>query len=475
LFSAFVLAPNEARNTTRDFYKNLVDREWEKTEKQVKLISSWLKPEQIKDFKLSFEKLEKTNNDLKVLVIYKTMNNDFAQIKRVFDDVDRFYRDFSSFKGKNDYILSFDKITENYAKSFRLSYESLNKKTENLQEQIKKSAYHEKHKEYLYSSLKESITNQEQIGFYVRALEYAIDPKNMKESKIDFNRVRLVHQETPKLIGKAEEAYNRSSRWFADFANAESIVATKIPFYTKNISDVEKEMASFSNNKIFNKATALRKTDSLLSLARPLLNQAIVKNVEKNFVESYLNLEQLAPTEAALSQEFQQQKREYLAFSEQYEAINKDLKEVGDSKNIGTGNVKSSYTSAMMAQQLALQYAMAGNWAMANSHLKESGKKTQSAYNYAFKKSSPRSSTYDKSYSGSSSSSGYSKGSGSSYKSSSSSSGKSSGSSSSYSSSSKKSDSRSWSSSSGRKSSGSSSSSSSRRSDSRSWGSKRRK
>ena len=212
---------------------------------------------------------------------------------------------------------------------------------------------------------------------------------------------------------------------------------------------------------------AMKKADSLLSICNAYLKVSQEQAQNREFVEAYITLEKLSPFAKKLEEEYSYQKQSYQEFAAHYEAIQKDLKEVEKASLSSSqkNEIGTSYQDAFMAHQLALSYAMAGNWALARSRLQESETKSAKAYRVAYRNSSKPS--YTSSYNKRKSNESYS-----SNKSSGSSSSSSKSKSNSYSSSSKKNDSRSWgsSSSSSRKSSASKSSSS-RKSDSRSWGS----
>jgi len=478
LVSAFVIAPTTGRRSVELNY-DYVQRNWADIDtRSQKNVIGWFKPEDSKSFQNAHKYLKE---------MFEYAKNKYEANKGSFsvmglaeaEDAMKSYRIAeNSFSYRHGSFLNLKETTKAELNSHQLKQKTLASSVETLTKQIAASNFQERHKKILLDSLVIYEKSSEKAKNSIQLLTSLYNSEYEGKSAVDEKQFTQDSKTANDEIGKAEGAYMQTSNLFIGFINAPQTVPTSIQTLKTNIASIEKELSSPTQPKILAVSSkAMHKTDSLLKVCTMMLPTAEAKANTQEYIDALLILEKMNPAEIALLNEYNFQKESYNNFIANYNAIDKDLKAVKGAtvNNSDRSSVDRLSNEALLAQQLAWQYAMAGNWVYAKSQLNETSMKSDRAYNLAFKKPSTR-------YSSSSSYSGSNKySSGNSYSSSKSSSGSSSSgykssSGSSYSSSSKKSDSRSWSSSSSSSSKkSSSSSSSSRRSDSRSWGSSSKK
>lgn len=455
LMSAFVIAPETAQKSISQEYDTFLKDTYLNFTKKCEKVFNIVQESSIQDLKKDLQIIEKEIERALIIKDKAIQTGKWQDLAYAYDNLKRLQSRISTFLLNHKGIFYiFETLEKNWAKWKKLISDS-QAKISTLQSQT--NQYSGREKEYLLSAWKFYEENEQKLGQNLSFIEKINQGLPLSE-KISLYNLNAINTNTEFLINQHSAETERLERWLKDFAQIETATTNRVLSYGKSIQEIKKRVDSISTaDKIFNRHTALRKTDSLLTIAQNTYNKAYPYFTSRDFLSAYITLDNLIAIEPALQNEFSTQIEQYEAFKSQYDDINKELAEI--KKN---GSTNKDYQDALASHNLALQYAMMANWAMALSHLQKSSQMSERAYSYTFKRSSPR-----RDYS---SGSNYSKsGGGGSYSSNRSSS--SSSSSKSYSSS-KKSDSRSWSSSSSRKSS-SSSSSSSRRSDSRSWGGSR--
>jgi hypothetical protein len=481
LVSAFVIAPITGQDAIEKEYRWNFSK-WEETEKKVQNnVVNWFKPSEIETFTKDFDNVKTLYKNAKTLYEQKKKSYSVIGLQDIYTEMQIFRNNEYYFTNKYNTLISLKEKTKKEIEGITTQQKMLASNVESLKGKIKESPFEERHKKALLDCLavfgvsNNKIDNSLQLinEFYLPNYE----GKSAVSQQVLITNATIAEIESKRMMG----SYEYTNNLFVGFANAPTTVPNLITASSTNINQIKTEMSSPSQPKMLASGSpAMKKTDSLLKICTSLLPQAQQKATSKEYIDALFILEKMSHSETFLVNEYNSQKESYNNFIAQYNAIDKDLKAT-KSASISSSD-RSSYdrlsNEAFLAQQLAWQYAMAGNWVYAQNQLKESSTKSDRVYNLAFKKPSTRSySSSGGSYSNNSGSKNY--GSGSSYSSSKSSGGSSSNKSSSgnsYSSSSKKSDSRSWSSSSSSSSKkSSSSSSSSRRSDSRSWGSSSRK
>ncbi|WP_448528790.1 hypothetical protein [Raineya sp.] len=459
LMSAFVIAPETAQKSISQEYDTFLKDTYLNFTKKCEKVFNIVQESSIQDLKKDLQIIEKEIERALIIKDKAIQTGKWQDLAYAYDNLKRLQSRISTFSLNHKGIFYiFETLEKNWAKWKKLISDS-QAKISTLQSQT--NQYSGREKEYLLSAWKFYEENEQKLGQNLSFIEKINQGLPLSE-KISLYNLNAINTNTEFLINQHNAETERLERWLKDFAQIETATTNRVLSYGKSIQEIKKRVDSISTaDKIFNRHTALRKTDSLLTIAQNTYNKAYPYFTSRDFLSAYITLDNLIAIEPALQNEFATQVEQYETFKSQYDDINKELAEI--KKN---GSTNKDYQDALASHNLALQYAMMANWAMAQNHLQKSSQFSEKAYSYTFKRSSPRRDYY----SGGSSGSDYSKSSGgSSYSSKRSSS---SSSSNSYSSS-KKSDSRSWSSSSSRKSSSSSSSSnSSRRSDSRSWGSR---
>ncbi|MCU0436983.1 MAG: hypothetical protein MUC49_03650 [Raineya sp.] len=478
LVSAFAIAPITGQNAIEKEYRWDFSK-WEETEKDIqKNVINWFKPSEIESFTKDFDNVKSSYKNVKNLYEQKKKSYSVIGLQDVYTEMQIFKTNQFYFYNKYTSLINLKSKTRKDIEGITAQQKMLNSNVENLKGKIKESPFEERHKKALLDCLAVFGTSNHKIDNSLQLMSEFYSPNYEGKSAVSQHTLMtnsaIAEAESKRMMGNYEYANNL----FVGFVNAPKTVPNSIISLSRNINLIKLETnSSISQPKmLMSGSPAMKKTDSLLKICMNLLPQAQIKSTNKEYIDALFILEKLAPYETALMNEYNTQKESYNNFIAQYNAIDKDLKAT-KSASISSSD-RSSYdrlsNEAFLAQQLAWQYAMAGNWMYAQNQLQTSSEKSNKVYNLAFKKPSTRS------YSSSSSSGSKNYGSGNSYSGSKSSGGSSSNKSSSgssYSSSSKKSDSRSWSSSSSSssKKSSSSSSSSSRRSDSRSWGSSSKK
>lgn len=479
LVSAFVIAPITGQDALEKLYRWDFSR-WEEREKDIqKNVINWFKPSEIEAFTKDFENVKSSYKNAKTLYEQKKKSYSAMELQDAYTEMQVFKSSEYSFNSRYNNLINLKEKTKKEIEGITAQQKMLASNVESLRGKIKESPFEERHKKALLDCLGVFGTSNNKIDNSLQLISEFYSPNYESKSAVSqyvlITNTAIAETESKRMMG----SYEYTNNLLVGFANAPTTVPNLISTSSTNINQIKTEMSSPSQPRVLvSGSPAMKKTDSLLKICSNLLPQAQQKANNKEYIDALFVLEKMSPTESFLTNEYNTQKESYNNFIAQYNAIDKDLKAT-KSASISSSD-RSSYdrlsNEAFLAQQLAWQYAMAGNWVYAQNQLKESSTKSDRVYNLAFKKPSTRT------YSSSSSSSGSKNyGSGNSYSSSKSSGGSSSNKSSSgssYSSSSKKSDSRSWSSSSSsssKKSSSSSSSSSSRRSDSRSWGSSSKK
>lgn len=475
LVSAFAIAPITGQNAVEKEYRGDFSR-WEETEKDIqKNVINWFKPSEIEDFTKDFENIKSSYKNAKTLYEQKKKSYSVIGLQDVYTEMRIFRTNQSYFYNKHISLISLKSKTKKDIEGITAQQKMLNSNAEKLKGKINESPFEERHKKALLDCLAIFNTSNNKINNSLQLINefYAsnYEGKSAVSQHTLMTNSAIAEIESKRMMG----SYEYTNNLFVGFVNAPATVPNSIISLSRNINliKLETNISTSQPKMLVSGSPAMKRTDSLLKICMNLLSQAQIKSTNKEYIDALFILEKLAPYETALMNEYNTQKESYNNFITQYNAIDKDLKST-KSVSISSSD-RSSYdrlsNEAFLAQQLAWQYAMAGNWMYAQNQLQTSSEKSNKVYNLAFKKPSTRS--YSSSSSSGSGSKNYSSSSNSGSKSSS---GSSSGSS--YSSSSKKSDSRSWSSSSSsssKKSSSSSSSSSSKRSDSRSWGSSSRK
>lgn len=454
LISAFVIAPKTAQKAISQEYENFAKDTWLNFSKTCNKVLNIIQESNIQNFRKDFQNVETEIERVFAIKDKAVQSGNWQDLSNAYDNLQILHRLINTFRDKHKILYAFETLEQ--------KWEVWKKQNSNLQARIatlqpKINQFSGREKEYLFSAWKFYEENQKKLNQQFSLIEKINQGLPLQE-KLSYDNLNQLIPNTEFLINQSNAETERLERWVKDFPQIEVATTNRVLAYGKSIQNIKKQVDSISaKDKIFNRNTALRKTDSLLIAAQNIYTKAYQFFTNQDFLSAYITLDNLIAIEPALQNEFSTQIEQYEAFKSQYDDINKELAEI--KKN---GSTNKDYQDALDSHNLALQYAMMANWAMALSHLQKSSQMSERAYSYTFKRSSPR-----RDYS---SGSNYSKsGGGGSYSSNRSSS--SSSSSKSYSSS-KKSDSRSWSSSSSRKSS-SSSSSSSRRSDSRSWGGSR--
>jgi hypothetical protein len=475
LVSAFVIAPITGQNAIEKEYRGDFSR-WEEREKDIqKNVINWFKPSEIEAFTKDFENVKSSYKNAKTLYEQKKKSYSAMELQDAYTEMQVFKSSEYSFNSRYNNLINLKEKTKKEIEGITAQQKMLASNVESLRGKIKESPFEERHKKALLDCLGVFGTSNNKIDNSLQLISEFYSPNYESKSAVSqyvlITNTAIAETESKRMMG----SYEYTNNLFVGFVNAPATVPNSIISLSRNINLIKLETNSSTSQPkmLVSGSPAMKRTDSLLKICMNLLPQAQIKSANKEYIDALFILEKLAPYEKALTNEYNTQKESYNNFIAQYNAIDKDLKST-KSASISSSD-RSSYdrlsNEAFLAQQLAWQYAMAGNWMYAQNQLQTSSEKSNKVYNLAFKKPSTRS--YSSSSSSGSGSKNYSSSSNSGSKSSS---GSSSGSS--YSSSSKKSDSRSWSSSSSsssKKSSSSSSSSSSRRSDSRSWGSSSRK
>lgn len=484
LASAFVLAPMTAKRALEADYSTCL-YEWQELQNTTqKEMFSWIKATSLVKEKTDFENIQKHINDVQKNYTKNKNKNSVALLGATHESIKQVRMKIFMYSMNNKEKLE---LKKQVAKKFKELQEK-NKQdmilAESIETRIKASTLSEKYKNILLDSITSAKAQNKALIPVFDAIASYYTPEYENKALMDFvaaKKFLAPNNKTSIWVQGVSQTLMRTSKMLENFDKAEQIVPPTIANYQNTFQRYQKELYNPSQPAVLRPNTAMKKADSLLNICNSRLNTSKEQAQNKEFVEAYITLEQLSPIATNLENEYNQQNQSYQEFAAHYEAIQKDLQEI-DKANLNSSQkteIGTNHREAFLAHQMALSYAMAGNWALAHRNLQESETKTAKAYRVAYRNSSKPSNTSsynDKKYNNNSYSSNRNS-SGSSYKSSSGSS-SSKNKSNSYSSSSRKSDSRSWgsSSSSSKKSSASkSSSSSSRKSDSRSWGSKSRR
>jgi hypothetical protein len=480
LLSAFVVAPMTAQKSIEKEYAFYLVR-WQELERSTeKNVFSWFRPEDTEKVKKDFESFRKKVQNTQE--IYQKCKQSYS-----LNDLSTAYRAVKDckiaeifFYNRHQDVLQMKENSFNKVKEYNTRLAPYDEFLSKLSKNIEQANFPEKYKKILQDTISVVTSYQQQVQKNIAYIKESHTPAYEGKSKVNIEMLKLYMTETPMYIEKTSKAYIKANEMFVGFINAPSSVANEISNYQVSVQKIYAEIHNNSQPKILTASYAMKKTDSLARISQSQLSLASSEVQKQDFIGAYLQLEKTKPIVYLLEQEYQYQKVSYNNFIKNYANVTTELQEATTASGLSASDKNSVdriSKEALVAQQMAMQYAMAGNWLYAQNQLKTSSNKSSEAYRIAFKRSSSYSSNSGSSYSSSKSNSGSSyssskSNSGSSYSSSKSNS----GSSSSYSSSSKKSDSRSWSSSSSSSSKKSSSSSSgSRRSDSRSWGSSRKK
>lgn len=488
LVSAFVFAPITAQKSLQHDYRVCLYQWQELQNKAQKEMFSWIAPNQLLKEKEDFENIEKS-----IAIVQEQYNStknekSIAKLAEIQKNINKVQMSIISYETSNKNKLEAKKQVAQKLKELQKKSKNNETLTESIESLIKASTLPDKHKNILLDSIAAVKKRTKALRPVLEAVASYYTPEYENKALMDFKSAEkflTTNDQTSLWIEHISQTLMQTSTMLKNFDKAEQIVPPALANYQTTFQAYQKELYNPAQPAVLKPNAAMKKADYLLTVSNNLLRNAQEKAQNQEFVEAYVILEQLAPVARQLDAEYNYQKKSYEEFGELYEAIQKDLKEVEKAKleDKQKNEIRNNYNEALLAHQMALNYAMAGNWAMAKIRLQESENKSAKAYQVAFRNTSKpsytssynnkRYSSDDYSSSGSNSNSNNKSNRYSSKKSSSSSSSSSkSNSYSSSSSSSRKSDSRSWGSSSSSSKKSSSSRSSSRRSDSRSWGSR---
>jgi hypothetical protein len=481
LASAFILAPMTAQRALEADYATCLN-EWQNLQNTAqKEMFSWIEAADLLKEKADFEGIEKLMSSVQMQYTKNKNENSIARLGSIHEAIKQVQMRIFMFSMNNKEKLEAKKQVAKKLKELQEKNKQDVQLTESLEERIKASALPEKYKSILFDSIASAKTQTKALTPVIEAVASYYTPEYENKALMDFDAAKRFLAPNDKIsiwLQGLSQTLTQTSKMLENFDKAEQIVPPTIAAYQNTLQGYQQELYSPTQPALLRPNAAMKKADSLLNICKGYLLISQEKAQKKEFVEAYITLEQLNPIAANLEKEFNHQKQSYQEFVAHYEAIQKDLQEI-EKANLNSSQkaeMGTSHQEAFLAHQMALSYAMAGNWALARSRLQESESKSAKAYQIAYRNSAKTSNTssYNNKKNNNNTYSSNRNSSGSSYKSSSGSS-SSSNKSNSYSSSSRKSDSRSWgsSSSSSKKSSTSrSSSSSSRKSDSRSWGSR---
>lgn len=471
LVSAFVFAPMTARQTLETDYANCL-LQWQKLqEKAQKEMFSWIQPADLVREKKNFENIEKLVDDMQKQYAQVPKNASMSQMQTAYKPIEQTITAIHLFSSNYKHKLE---LKQQVARKLQELQEK-NKQdlalAEQLASKIKASALPIKYQNVLLDSIASLQARSKALSVAFENVASYYTPEYENKALMDFEAAQKFLSPngiTILQVMSVAQTLTQTNKMFENFSKAEQIVPPSLQNYQNTFQNYQKELYSPSQPLVLRPNAAMKKADSLLNICKNYLQTAQEKSHNKEYIEAYIVLEQLAPIAQKLEEEYSTQKKSYEEFAAHYEAIQKDLKDV-DKANLSSSQktaVESGYREASLAHQLALSYAMAGNWALARSYLQKSETQSEKIYRIVYPNTSKPSytSTYNTRRN-----ERYSSSSGSSYENSKS---WNSNKSNSYSSSSRKSDSRSWGSSSRSSKKSSSSYSSSRKSDSRSWGSR---
>lgn len=474
IMSAMVLAPNTAKRAIEADHTTCLN-EWQELQNTAqKEMFSWIEAADLLKEKQDFETVEKAVANMEKGYLEGKNANEMMKLAKTHERIEKARKGIFMYSMNNKEKLELKKQVAKKLKELREKNQKDQKLAQNLEEKIKASTLPSKYQNILLDSIASAKAQSKALVPVFEAIASYYTPEYENKALMNFAAAKkfLAHNDKTSLwVLGVSQTLMQTSRMLENFDKAEQIVPSTIQNYATTFQNYQKELYSPTQPVALRPNAAMKKADSLLNICNKYLQVSQNQAQNREFVEAYITLEQLKPFAEKLEREYNYQKNSYQEFAAHYEAIEKDLKEI-EKANLNSSQkneIGTSYQDAFMAHQLALSYAMAGNWALARSRLQESENKSAKAYRVAYRNSSKPSytSSYNKrksneSYSSNrNSSSSYSSSKSNSYSSSSSS---------------KRNDSRSWgsSSSSSRKSSASKSSSS-RKSDSRSWGSSSRR
>lgn len=485
LASAFILAPMTAQRALEVDYATCLN-EWQNLQNTAqKEMFSWIEAADLLKEKADFDGIEKLMSSVQMQYTKNKNENSIAKLGSTHEAIKQVQMRIFMFSMNNKEKLEAKKQVAKKLKELQEKNKQDIQLTESLEERIKASALPEKYKNILLDSIASAKAQTKALAPVIEAVASYYTPEYENKALMDFDAAKRFLAPNDKIsiwLQGLSQTLTQTSKMLENFDKAEQIVPPTIAAYQNTLLGYQQELYSPTQPALLRPNAAMKKADSLLNICNSYLKISQEKAQNKEFVEAYITLEQLNPIAANLEKEFNHQKQSYQEFVAHYEAIQQDLHEI-EKANLNSSQkaeIATSHQEALLAHQMALSYAMAGNWALARSRLQESEAKSALAYKIVYRNSSKPSNTSSYNNRRNNNTNSYSSNnnkssSGSSYKSSSGSS-SSSSKSNSYSSSSRKSDSRSWgSSSSSSKKSSTSRSSSSRKSDSRSWGSKSRR